>query len=212
MTFYDVLSVLQPPYGEHGFGRGIFGFLSIQDARPLRLVSRVLCSDVKNARWYDRNTIITGDLRMWRACFSDAQCANLSGRRDLTDADLVHLNSVKEVNLSGCTQITDAGLAHLTGIHTLDISGWYMQITDAGLAHLTGIHTLSMRGCMLITDAGLAHLTGIHTLSMRRCERITNAGLAHLTGIHTLDISRCAQITDVGLASLRASGTKIIIR
>jgi hypothetical protein len=26
-SFYDVLSVLQPPYGEHGVGRGIFGFL-----------------------------------------------------------------------------------------------------------------------------------------------------------------------------------------
>ena len=92
MTFYDVLAVLQPTYGEHGFGRGIFGFLSTREARPLRLVSKILCADVKNARWYDRNTVITGDLRAWRACFSDARCANVSKRRDLTDADLVHLS------------------------------------------------------------------------------------------------------------------------
>ena len=110
-SFYDVLAVLQPPYGEHGFGRGIFGFLSTREARPLRLVSSVLCADVRNARWYDRETRITGDLRAWRACFSDARCANVSGREDLTDVDLVHLSSVEEVNLSGCAQITDASLA-----------------------------------------------------------------------------------------------------
>ncbi len=92
-------------------GEGIFGFLSTRDARPLRLVSRVLCADVRNARWYDRETRITGDLRAWRACFSDARCANVSGREDLTDVDLVHLSSVEEVNLSGCAQITDASLA-----------------------------------------------------------------------------------------------------
>ena len=90
-SFYDVLAVLQPPYGEHGVGRGIFSFLSTREARPLRLVSRVLCADVQNARWYDRDTVIAGDLRRWRVCFTNARCANVSERRDLTDADLVHL-------------------------------------------------------------------------------------------------------------------------
>ncbi len=191
-SFYDVLAVLQPPYGEHGVGRGIFGFLSTREARPLRLVSRVLCADVRNARWYDRDTVITGDLRMWRACFSDARCANVSGRRDLTDADMVHLSGVEEVNLRGCTQITDAGLAHLRGVRVLNIEDC-ARVTDAGLAHLTGIHTLNMRDCTRITDAGLAHLTGIHTLNMSACRLITEAGLAHLTGIHTLDMSYCKQ-------------------
>ena len=74
-------------------------------------MSRVLCADVRNARWYDRDTVITGELRKWRACFSDARCANVSKRRDLVDADLVHLSGVEEVNLSGCAQITDASLA-----------------------------------------------------------------------------------------------------
>ena len=49
--------------GAHGVGEGIFGLLSTREARPLRLVSRVLCADVRNARWYDRDTVITGDLR-----------------------------------------------------------------------------------------------------------------------------------------------------
>ena len=140
-SFYDVLAVLQPPYGEHGVGKGIFGFMSTREARPLRLVSRVLCEDVRNARWYDRETRITGELRKWRACFSDARCANVLGRRDLVDADLVHLSGVEEVNLRGCAQITDAGLAHLRGVRVLNIEECTL-ITDAGLAHLIGIHTL----------------------------------------------------------------------
>ena len=158
-------------------GEGIFGFLSTREARPLRLVSRVFCADVRNARWYDRETRITGELRMWRACFSDARCANVSERRDLVDADLVHLSGVEEVNLvnlSGCTQITDAGLAHLRGVRVLNIEGCAL-ITDAGLAHLTGIHKLDMRWCARVTDAGLAHLTGIHKLYMGGCNPATIA-------------------------------------
>ena len=151
-SFSDALTVLSPPGGAHGVGEGIFGFLTTREARPLRLVSRVLCADVRNARWYDRDTVITGDLRKWRACFSDARCANVSERRDLVDADLVHLSGVEEVNLSGCTQITDAGLAHLRGVRVLNIVGC-TQITDAGLAHLTGIHTLLMHGCDRTTVA-----------------------------------------------------------
>ena len=164
----DVLAVLSPPGGAHGVGEGVFGFLTTREARPLRLVSRVLCADVRNARWYDRDTVITGELRKWRACFSDARCAIVSGRRDLVDADLVHLSGVEEVNLSGCVQITDAGLAHLRGVRVLDIAGCTL-ITDAGLAPLTGIHTLDISGCEQITDAGLAHLTGIHALFVYGC-------------------------------------------
>ena len=173
-SFSDVLTVLSPPGGAHGVGEGIFGLLSTREARPLRLVSRVLCADVRNARWYDRDTVITGDLRKWRACFSDARCANVSERRDLVDADLVHLSGVEEVNLHGCTQITDAGLAHLRGVRVLNISGCAL-ITDASLAHLTGIHTLDMSWCTQITEAGLAHLTGIQTLYVRGCNPATIA-------------------------------------
>ena len=201
-SFSDVLTVLSPPGGAHGVGEGIFGFLSTREARPLRLVSPVLSADVKNARWYDRDTVITGDLRKWRACFSDARCANVSGRRDLVDADLVHLSGVEEVNLSGCAQITDAGLAHLRGVRVLNIEDCAL-ITNAGLAYLTGINTLEMSQCNRISDAGLAHLTGIRTLDISGCAQITDAGLAHLTGIHTLDIFGCNLAT---IAAARARG------
>ena len=100
-TLLVVFGVLAPPAGAHGVCEGIFGFLTTRDARALRLVCRLCCADVKNARWYDRATVITGELRKWRACFSDARCANVSERRDLVDADLVHLSGVEEVNLSG---------------------------------------------------------------------------------------------------------------
>ena len=90
-SFSDALTVLSPPGGAHGVGKGILGFLTTRETRPLRLVSSVLCTDVQNARWYDRDTVIAGDLRRWRVCFTNARCANVSERRDLTDADLVHL-------------------------------------------------------------------------------------------------------------------------
>ena len=43
-TFDKVLAVLAPPGGANGVGEGIFGFLGMGAARPLRLVSKVLVS------------------------------------------------------------------------------------------------------------------------------------------------------------------------
>ena len=43
-TFDDVLRVLAPPSGAHGVGEGIFGFLGMGAARPLRLLSKVVVS------------------------------------------------------------------------------------------------------------------------------------------------------------------------
>ena len=150
---------------------------------------------------FDFGPRIEGPLADWRSVNPGAEVADVYGKRDLRDADFVHLVGLKAVYMDGCTGITDAGLAHIAGIHTLDIEGC-TGITDAGLAHLAGIHTLDMRYCPGITDAGLAHLTGIHTLKMRYCRGITDAGLAHLAGIHTLDMSVCTGITDAGLAHL----------
>ena len=142
----DVFGVLAPPSGAHGVGKGVFGFLTTYNARALRLVSRMCRDDVAAARWLDAETRITGSLAAWRACFPGARAANVAGRRDLRDADFVHLAGVKVLIMSGCTGITDAGLAHLAGIRTLNM-GDCPRITDAGLAHLTGIHTLSMNRC-----------------------------------------------------------------
>ena len=43
-TFYDVLAVLAPPGGAHGVGEGVFGFLGMGAAGPLRVVSKVAVS------------------------------------------------------------------------------------------------------------------------------------------------------------------------
>ena len=205
-TFYDVLAVLAPPAGAHGVGEGVFGFLGVGAARPLRRVSKGVCEDVRNARWLDKKSRIKGSaLRQWRASFPNARYANVVGRGDVTDADLAFLSGVGEVHadLRGCKRITDAGLAHIRGaVCTLNMSGC-KRITDAGLAHLTGIHTLDMSWCKRITDAGLAHLTGIYTLIMHECTLITGAGLAHLTGIHTLNMWECRS---AAIAAARALG------
>ena len=186
-TFCDVLAVLAPPAGAHGVGEGVFGFLGMRAARRLRLVSRVVCEDVRNARWLDKKSHIKGSaLRQWRASFPNARCAIVVGRGDVTDADLAFLSGVGEVHadLRGCKRITDAGLAHIRGaVRMLNIASC-MRITNAGLAHLTGIHTLTIAGCEQFTDAGLAHLTGIHTLDMSGCTGITDVRLAHLAGIY----------------------------
>ena len=49
-TFYDVLAVLAPPGGAHGVGEGIFGFLGMGAARPLRMVSKVVVSPWAQSR------------------------------------------------------------------------------------------------------------------------------------------------------------------
>ncbi len=49
-TFYDVLAVLAPPGGAHGVGEGIFGFLGMGAACPLRLVSKVVVSPWAQSR------------------------------------------------------------------------------------------------------------------------------------------------------------------
>ena len=79
-TFYDVLAVLAPPAGAHGVGEGVFGFLGMRAARPLRLVSKLVCEDVRNARWLDKKSRIKGSaLRQWRVSFPNARCANVVG-------------------------------------------------------------------------------------------------------------------------------------
>ena len=190
--------------------RSIMSFLKQEEALSLRAASRACCEAVAEHAWSDyehdpyaqtRSSHIKGSLALWRRCFPRATAANVSGRRDLTDADFVDLRGIRKLNMRFCKLVTDAGLEYLSGIHTLYMSHCAL-VTDAGLAHLSGIHTLNMGYCKLITDAGLAHLGGIHTLYMYYCTLVTDAGLAHLSGVHTLDMRDCALVTDVGLAHL----------
>jgi hypothetical protein len=79
--------------------------------------------DVAAARWCDEDTPIRGPLAAWRACFPCAVAANVSGRRDLRDADFAHLAGVKALNMNSCHKITEAGFAHQTGIRELRVYG-----------------------------------------------------------------------------------------
>ncbi len=168
----------------------------------------------------DFGPVIEGPLAAWRAANPGALVANVSWRRNLTDADFVHFRGLLALNMSGCTNtaiadaITDAAFAHLRGINTLYMSGCNQaSITDAAFAHLRGIHTLNMRLCNQdgITDTAFEHLRGIHTLDMSFCSQasITDAAFVHLRGIHTLDMSFCSQasITDAAFVHLRGIHT-----
>jgi hypothetical protein len=93
---------------------------------------------------------IKGPLCFWRAANPMALVANVSGLRDLTDADFVHFRGIRALSMSWCKQptITDAAFVNLRGIHTLDMSNCTQRtITAAAFANLHGIHTLGMAFC-----------------------------------------------------------------
>ena len=179
-TGQTVLSVLS---GAHAAGEGILPFLSPKNLAKVRGVSSELRDAVALVPIHDVKTLVTGPLASWRTSFPNAVAINISSRRDLTDADFVHLRGLKTVMMAGCTGITDAAFVNLEGIQELDMS-WCHQagITDAAFVHLKGIHTLNMRRCDQITDAAFVHLKGIHTLNMSECKEagITDAAFVHL--------------------------------
>ena len=115
-------------------GLELLPFFSIREACTLRLVCREFVGAIADVRWNDMETWIEGDLGSWRACFPRARAAFVSGRRDLVDADFVHLAGLHTLDMSYCHQgtITDAAFAHLRGIHTLNM-GYCSQraITNA---------------------------------------------------------------------------------
>ena len=93
---------------------------------------------------------IVGPLAAWRAAHPGALVANVAWRRDLVDADFMHLAGVEALNMAHCDQpgITDAAFTHLRGIHTLDMRGCSQPgITDAAFAHLRDIECLDVAGC-----------------------------------------------------------------
>ena len=194
----ELFSVLA---GAHSEGGGVFGFLTLLDGNELRQLCRLFRDDVAAAHWCDGVTPIKGSLAARRACFPGAGAANVGGRRDLRDADFVHLAGVKVLHMWDCPGVTDAGLAHLAGLHTLDAS-WCTGLTDSGMESLVGVNTLNISGCDGIGDAGLAHLAGVQSLDMGWCVGITGAGVARLSGIHSLDMYGCTGVTDAGLAHL----------
>jgi hypothetical protein len=218
-------SILSHLRAAHSSGGGLFGFMTMRESNKLRVQCREAREEVAAFEWADAcwgPLDVVDDSRVmacavWRRAFPAARAVNVSFRKDLCDADFVHIRGgpgvrLHTVRMRGCMGVTDAAFAHLRGVHTLDMSVCRQAtITDAAFAHLRGIHTLDMGGCSqpTITDAAFAHLRGVHTLNMFGCGQhtITDAAFAHLRGIHALTMYGCGQITDAAFAHLRGVHT-----
>jgi hypothetical protein len=92
----------------------------------------------------------------------DATTLDLSGVRDIGDADLVEigrLTGLERLDLSG-TSITDAGVAHLRGCELLrDVNLAWTATGDGALRALAGKpHLHTFRSGSGVTDAGIALL------------------------------------------------------
>ena len=97
----SVLSTLARAGGDNKLLR----LLSAADATRFRGV----CAEARDAvaayPW-EEEMRVRGSLRAWRSCFPRATRVDISGRRDLVDADFVHLAGMRRVNMSGCNQET----------------------------------------------------------------------------------------------------------
>jgi hypothetical protein len=141
-------SVVSTLAGAHSIGGGVLCFLTLPESNAVRGVCAELRDAVRAFPWADAETRLTGSLAAWRAAFPAARAANVSRRKDLRDADFVHLRGIHTLDMSFCFQatITDGAFVHLRGIHTLDMSNCNQAtITDGAFAHLRGVHTLTMR-------------------------------------------------------------------
>jgi hypothetical protein len=184
-------------------GAVLLPMFSTREACTLRLLCREFTQAVREYQWEDKDTLIKGEIRLWRACFPRARAANVCSylgpryrRVPVVDADFVHFVGLRELNMAGCKEVTDAAFAHLAGIHTLNMCGCRQAtITDAAFVHLKGIHTLNMRACFqaTITDAAFVHLQGIHTLDMSWCSQdFDEAFASSLAGVHELLMYDCS--------------------
>ena len=216
---FSILSVL---FGPHSIGKGIFCFITMIDSNKVRVQCRECRQAIMDFPWMDSTSKIKGSIEKWRASFPVARAVNVSERKDIVDADFVHIRGdararLHTVDMNRCKAVTDAAFVYLRGIHTLNMFGCnQMTITDAAFVHLRGIHTLSMGACNqeTITDAAFVNLRGIHTLNMGVCyqETITDAAFVNLRGIHTLIMGSCRQITisDAAFVHLRGIHTLVM--
>lgn len=188
-------------------GTTLLKFLTMYDATAFRSVCQETRDAVTDQPWAVADRIHRS-VAAWRACFPRAVAANVSGRDDVRDEDLIHFRGIPDVNLDRCIHITDAGIAHIAGVKRLNI-GFVCRLTNAAFVHLKGIQWLSMDGCNqhTVTDGALVHLAGIHTLKMPWCSKFTDAGIAHIAGVKNLTISSNQTFTDACLVHLKGIHT-----
>lgn len=139
------------------------------------------------------------------------QTLTLNGCRNMTDAGLVYLGSLK--NLRGLalerTNITDKGMVHLkdlTEIGLLSLN--WTRVGDAGLKQLSGLKKMGILYlCQTQTgDEGVAAMKNMKQLVWLdlRQTRVTDAGLVHLSQLPRMRLL-CLygiQMTDAGIAPL----------
>lgn len=139
---------------------------------------------------------------------------NLSGARNLTDEDLIHLSGYRfltDLSLEG-TAITGSGFTHFAKLRKLEwLNLWQTDIDDKALARLAGLkHLKHLKhlpiGSTRITDAGLEHLRGMPDLLYLglRNTGVTDAGAAKLTALPSLQELnlRNTKVTDKCIESL----------
>jgi len=194
----SLLSVLRRAHENEG---GIMQFLDNESQMALRNVNRGSRETVQQYTKGYPLEVIRGSLEEWRRAYPRATVANISGRRDLRDADFVHLRGIRWVNMTGCKSITDAAFVHLRGIKVLNMSFCdQVTITDAAFVNLQGIERLNMSYCdqATITDAAFPNLRGIKVLNIARCHQrgITGSTLNTLGNELTrLQVFNCNQAT-----------------
>lgn len=129
----------------------------------------------------------------------------------ITDADLVHLDDLKDVEALWLSQtgVTNAGLIHLRGMRALKALNLNFTDTGTGLTHLSGLTNLEVLHLSStgVTDADLAVLRGLTNLKGLSLARttITDAGLVHLNGMTKLQwlSLRGTRVTAMGVDSLQ---------
>ena len=112
---------------------------------------------------------------------------DLSGCKQITNADLVHFSDTKTLNLSGCRLISDVSmLSHLNG---LDISKC-RYIED--VRPLSKLHTLILHCCPITDVSALGY---VDNLDLSWCYNLTD--VSALGNVKNLNLSGCPNLTDV---------------
>ena len=118
---------------------------------------------------------------------------SLNGSRNLTDEDLIHLNTYRfltDLSLER-TAVTGSGFIQLAKLGKLEwLNLWQTQIDDKALARLAGLKSLKHLpiGSTRITNAGLEHLRKMPNLVYLglRNTGISDAGAAKLVALPVL--------------------------
>ena len=187
-----VLSVL---LGAHSIGKGIIGKLTEKEKKKIRLASSAFKEAVNVSEEFGyKHKPIKTSLEVWKRKFPKAKYANISRRKDLTDANFVHLENLEYLDMGYCNQskFTDAALTHLKNIHTLIIRGC-TQITDDAFKPLNKLTTLDISYCTQLSTKAFVHFKNIKKLTMNEWDKnkIYSDGFQNLENIEDLSMAFC---------------------